>query len=304
VTRHWRWPVGLLLAGFLLGGGALLLRSGIYGLTLFIVMPVILGGLGAWSVRAHTARTAVFAGGYAVLLASLGWLALGQEGALCIAMSLPLSLPLGCLGGLLVYRFEPRRFQAGSATMLLLLPAGTFGWDVSARQPVFEVRSSIEIAASPERVWKHVVTFSELPEPREWYFQIGLAYPKRARIEGSGPGAVRYCEFSTGPFVEPIEVWDEPVLLRFRVTEPPPPMHEWSPYAQVLPKHLHGYLVSKEGQFRLTPLGPNRTLLEGTTWYRHGLWPAEYWRLWSDAIIHRIHLRVLNHIKTLSEAEH
>jgi hypothetical protein len=303
VIRHWRWLVGLLLAGFLLGGGALLLRSGIYGLTLFIVMPVILGGLGAWSARAHTAQTAVVAGGSAVLLASLGWLALGQEGALCIAMSLPLSLPLGCLGGFLVYHFEPRRLQAGSATMLLLLPVGTFGWDINAKPPVFEVRSSIEIAASPERVWKHVVTFSELPEPREWYFQIGLAYPKRARIEGSGPGAVRYCEFSTGPVVEPIEVWDEPVLLRFRVTENPAPMHEWSPYAQVLPKHLHGYLISKQGQFRLIKLGPNRTLLEGTTWYQHGLWPAEYWRLWSDALIHRIHLRVLTHIKTLSEAE-
>jgi hypothetical protein len=46
----------------------------------------------------------------------------------------------------------------------------------------------------------------------------------------------------------------------------------------------------------------NRTLLEGTTWYRHGLWPAEYWRWWSDAIIHRIHMRVLTHIRTLAEA--
>ncbi len=247
MSRYWRCLVGLLMAGFLLGAGVLLLRSGIYGFTLFIVMPVILGGLGAWSVRAQAAQTAVVAGGSAVLLASLGWLALGQEGALCIAMSLPLSLPLGCLGGFLVYHFEPGRLHTGSTAMLLLLPAGTFGWAVNAKPPVFEVRSAIEIAASPERVWKHVVTFAELPEPREWYFQIGLAYPKRARIEGSGPGAVRYCEFSTGPFVEPIEVWDEPNLLRFRVTANPAPMHEWSPYAQVLPKHLHGYLISKQG---------------------------------------------------------
>jgi hypothetical protein len=41
--------------------------------------------------------------------------------------------------------------------------------------------------------------------------------------------------------------------------------------------------------------------LEGTTWYRHGLWPAEYWRWWSDAIIHRIHLRVLRHVRMLAE---
>ena len=60
-------------------------------------------------------------------------------------------------------------------------------------------------------------------------------------------------------------------------------------------------MVSKQGRFQLTPLTGNRTLLEGTTRYRHGLWPATYWRWWSDAIIHRIHLRVLNHIRELSE---
>jgi len=171
---------------------------------------------------------------------------------------------------------------------------------VIAPCPVFEVKSTIEIAAPPETVWKNMVSFSDLPEPTEWLFKSGLAYPKRARIEGSGPGAMRYCEFSTGPFVEPIEVWDKPRLLQFRVTASPAPMREWSPYGSVTPKHLHGYMVSKKGQFLLTRLPCNRTRLEGTTWYQHGLLPAQYWRLWSDAIIHHIHLRVL-HIRTLSE---
>jgi hypothetical protein len=47
----------------------------------------------------------------------------------------------------------------------------------------------------------------------------------------------------------------------------------------------------------LTPLPNGGTRLEGTTWYHHGLWPAAYWQLGSDAIIHRIHLRVLRHIR-------
>jgi hypothetical protein len=33
------------------------------------------------------------------------------------------------------------------------------------------------------------------------------------------------------------------------------------------------------------------------------MWPAAYWRLWSDYLIHKIHLRVLTHIKTLAESE-
>jgi hypothetical protein len=53
---------------------------------------------------------------------------------------------------------------------------------------------------------------------------------------------------------------------------------------------------------RLVPLEGGRTLLEATTWYHHHLWPADYWQLWSDHIIHTIHLRVLRHVKQLSEA--
>jgi hypothetical protein len=80
-------------------------------------------------------------------------------------------------------------------------------------------------------------------------------------------------------------------------------MREWSPYGEVSPKHLRGYMVSKEGQFRLIPLGPNRTRVEGTSWYQHGLWPAPYWRLWSDAIVRRIHMRVLENVRVLAEAD-
>jgi hypothetical protein len=128
-----------------------------------------------------------------------------------------------------------------------------------------------------------------------------VAYPIRAEINGRGPGAVRRCVFSTGAFVEPIEVWDEPRLLRFSVTENPPPMKEWSPIADIHPPHLEGYLASRRGQFLLTPLAGGRTRLEGTTWYQHHMWPAAYWRIWSDGIIRRIHMQVLKHVKRLAE---
>jgi Polyketide cyclase / dehydrase and lipid transport len=295
--------VGLLLLVILVGAGFVLLHSGTYGWTIFVLSPVILGGLASWIFRPPTGARAAGLGALSVMAALSLLFLLRWEGLICIAMALPLALPLGAFGSWLVYRVGSSRLATTGVAMVLLLPVASITWDAKAPPPVFQVRSAIEIAATPEQVWKHVVTFSELPEPQEWFFRAGLSYPKRARIEGSGPGAIRYCEFSTGPFVEPIEVWNELRLLRFRVTENPAPMTEWSPYAQVLPKHLHGYLISKQGQFRLTQLASNRTLLEGTTWYQHGLWPAEYWRWWSDAIIHRIHLRVLNHIRTLAEKD-
>jgi hypothetical protein len=167
--------------------------------------------------------------------------------------------------------------------------------------PVYQVKSEIEVEAPPATVWKQVIAFTEIPEPREWIFRAGIAYPIRAEILGSGPGAERHCIFSTGAFVEPIQVWDEPNLLKFSVASNPPPMEEWTPYSKIDTPHLHGFLVSQGGQFLLTALPGNRTRLEGTTWYRHTLWPAAYWRLWSDYIIHRIHMRVLEHIKKAAE---
>jgi len=163
--------------------------------------------------------------------------------------------------------------------------------------PLFVVRTAIEINAPPNRVWQQVVAFSEIPEPKEWLFRLGIAYPMRAEMRGLGAGAERHCVFSTGAFVEPIEVWDEPRLLKFSVTSNPPPMQEWTPYSKIDPPHLHGFLVSLGGQFLLTPLPGGRARLEGTTGYRHSMWPARYWRAWSDFIIHRIHLRVLRQIE-------
>ena len=115
-------------------------------------------------------------------------------------------------------------------------------------------------------------------------------------------GAVRYCEFTTGPFVEPITVWDPPHTLAFNVIEQPQPMAEWSPYEVVYAPHLENTMLSQHGQFQLIATDDGGTLLRGTTWYTLDLAPGAYWRLWSDFVVHRIHNRVLRHVKQLSEA--
>jgi hypothetical protein len=86
------------------------------------------------------------------------------------------------------------------------------------------------------------------------------------------------------------------------VTTQPPPLEEWSPYARIVPPHLDGYFQSRRGEFRLVPLPSGRTRLEGSTWYEMRLYPDGYWVLFADALISRIHLRVLRHIRMLAEA--
>jgi len=243
----------------------------------------------------------------AVLAALL--LALGAEGAICILMAAPLGLPLAMLGGIVAWLIQSRGGSRAPApavfSALLLFVPGVMGVEQASHlvPPVYAVRSSIEIEAPPEAVWKQVVAFAQIPEPHELLFRAGIAYPIRAEIVGQGPGAERRCIFSTGAFVEPIQIWDEPRLLKFSVTSNPEPMQEWAPYSRIETPHLHGFLVSQGGQFLLTALPGGRTRLEGTTWYRHTMWPATYWRLWSDHIIHQIHMRVLDHIKANTEQQ-
>lgn len=283
--------------------GIALLEAGIYGWMLFVILPFALGLLAACIARPATAFQAAALGVAAIMSASFLLLLFAFEGAACIIMSLPIVLPLGCLGAWVGFRLRQAEFNPQRGAAMMIIPVAAFTWDVKAPPPLFHVTTQVVVNAAPEQVWKYVISFPKLPESREWIFRTGLAYPIEARIEGSGPGSVRYCQFSTGAFVEPITVWDEPRLLRFRVTHNPVPLQEWSPWGEIRPKHLHGYLVSEQGQFQLMPLAGGRTLLTGRTWYRHSLWPAQYWRWWSDRIIHRIHARVLSHVRMLADQE-
>jgi uncharacterized membrane protein YhaH (DUF805 family) len=278
-----------------------------YGWGLFVALPFCLGIFSVLTYSYHDPRGINECLAVAVLpVAFLGclFMLVAIEGLICILMAAPLALGLAVLGGILGYVIQRAHWRRQHApamlSALVLLTPGLYGVEQFTRpQPgVFEVKSAIEIDAPPEKVWQKVVAFSEIPPPKETLFRAGIAYPIRAEIAGHGPGAVRHCVFSTGRFVEPITVWDEPHLLRFSVTENPAPMNELTPYGHIEPKHLHGYFESHQGQFLLTELPGGRTRLEGTTWYSHSMWPETYWHWWSDFIIHRIHMRVLEHIRS------
>jgi hypothetical protein len=283
-----------------------LLKS--YGIGLFLALPFCLGLLSVTIFNAagdKTFRACMSIAVLSVALPGVAMLFFRIEGAICLAMAMPLALLLACWGGAVAWRIQHRRRRDTTALLVLAIlfpPAvSSTEYAVAPEPPLFAVSTAIDIDAPPEKVWRHVVSLSELPPPTEWIFRAGIAYPVQVSVAGSGPGALRRCEFSTGPFIEPIRIWDEPRLLQFAVTENPAPMEEWTPYGKIHPAHLDNFLVSRKGQFLLTRLAGGRTHLEGTTWYVHNLWPAGYWRLWSDFIIHRIHQRVLIHIRSLAE---
>lgn len=227
----------------------------------------------------------------------------GIEGMICIVMSAPIGIVLTILGSLLAYFIKRKRKKDNVLTVIFVfvLTFPTMSYiDKKLPLNLSSVKTSIIVEASIEKVWDNVVTFPKLQEPIDYLFKAGISYPIEATIEGQGKGAIRYCKFNTGDFIEPITTWNEPNELTFDVQQQPLPMKELSFYDIDAP-HLHDYFLSKKGQFKLTKISKNKTLLEGTTWYTHNIRPEFYWKIWSNYIIHKIHLRVLEHIKTNTE---
>ncbi len=286
---------------------------GNYGLTLFISLPFVMGYL-AVMIYSRTEEThsndVVSVVSLSLLLTGLGITAIAVEGIVCLLMAAPLAWLVAIFGGLLAMHIHgransPQATPSMFAVMLVSLPV-MFGVERVAPPPVprFQVHTTIEIAAPPEVVWKRLIAFPALPTATEWPFRLGIAYPIEARITGEGLTADRECRFSTGSFKEPILAWEPGKHFAFSVSDEPLLMKETSPYENIHVRHLEDHDFQPErADFVLIPLPNGGTRLEGTTTYQNKMWPGQYWRLWTDAIIHSIHNRVFQHVKKLAEAD-
>lgn len=278
-----------------------------YGVALFVFIPffigvaatVLFGYKREWNLKSTMGATTL-----SLLTYCIGLILFALEGAICIVMAAPLGWLIAAIGTAVGQAYLKHSGSSPLPVVVglgLLVPMVMSFENLSEDKPeIYSVTTSVVIDASKEKVWEKVVAFSHIDEPEELLFKAGVAYPTHAEIEGKGVGAIRYCNFSTGRFVEPITTWNEPDLLQFSVKEMPEPLKEISPY-DIKPTHLHGYFVSTKGQFKLTQMADGKTLLEGTTWYYHKIAPAAYWKLWTDHIIHKIHNRVLQHIRKDAE---
>lgn len=281
---------------------------GQYGLALFILTPLLVGFSSTvlYGYNHKISKTAAFSiSALTISIMLIVLLIFAIEGIICIAMATPIALALLFIGSSLGHYFVSKNNSNTMTTLIaltFLIPlTGFVEKKVETEENnIIAVTTSLKINASRETVWRNVIVFPELSAPTELLFKAGIAYPINATIDGQGVGAIRYCNFTTGSFVEPITKWDAPALLSFDVLESPQPMKELS-FWDIDAPHLHDYFVSKKGQFKLIKLSDNETMLEGTTWYYNKIKPNFYWNLWSNYIVHHIHNRVLTHIKQTSE---
>ena len=279
---------------------------GSYGVSLFLGTPFIQGMVVGWAFNRKSIKPDGQTSGVVILSVLLfggAILLFALEGVFCLAMAFPIAALVALLGGAIGREIAKRGGRAvGFATALFAIPTGSLIDRASGVAPTYEAVTAIDVAAPPQTVWKHVIQFRDIDAEPAWYFRNGIAYPIRATIAGTGIGAIRRCEFSTGAFVEPITRWDEPNSLAFDVIVQPPPLRELSIYSKVYAPHLDGYFSSSRGEFRLVEIATG-TRLEGHTWYSVAIYPQAYWRAWSEILLHRIHDRVLDQVKREAEAE-
>jgi hypothetical protein len=176
-------------------------------------------------------------------------------------------------------------------TIFPLLALVTLGESLYHSEQQAVVTDRIVIHAPAAKVWPHVLAFPEIPDrPDYWIFRLGLPYPTQTTNGGNFVGADRQCIFSNGIVIkERVAEFVPNEKLTFDVAEQP------------ADPEAYGHITLHRGQFVLQDNHDGTTTLTGSSWYTLHVRPRWYFDLWTRDMSRAVHLRVMNHIKRLSE---
>jgi hypothetical protein len=291
--------VGNAVGGALLYAGVLFLggyKSGYEGPLVWpslILLPFIVGLVAAWFWRRLNRSVAIsFLDALWTLLVSIAAAAIIlREGVVCLVIVSPLVYVL-LFTGILVGRlwFRPN-YSKLRLTIFPLLTLATLGESLYHSEQQAVVTDSIVIRASPAKVWPHVLAFPEIPDPPGyWIFRLGLPYPTQTTNGGNFVGVDRQCMFSNGIIIkEHVAEFVPNEKLTFDIAEQP------------TDPEAYGHITLHRGQFVLRDNHDGTTTLTGSSWYTLHVRPRWYFDLWTRDMTRAVHLRVMNHVKRLSE---
>lgn len=296
--------VGAAVSIAAVGVGALVF--GQYGYAMFVASPFVMG-----AVAGFLANTEGDIGGKetfhvvigSMVFASFGLIGFALEGVICLIMAFPLTVSAAWIGSLLGRRIAlSQRPSAKSAFLSLALLPALFGVERAFPETVrFTQSETMVVAAGPAQTWTAILKMDQIPDQPSLPFRLGLAYPVRGEIIGTGVGAIRHGYFSTGMAVERITTWEPGRKLAFVILHDAPTLRELSPYEHVNAPHVEGYFRTSEAEFALEPLSGGRTRMTLSTHHQLDLQPAGYWMPVAQWAIHTNKVRVLNQIRRQAE---
>ena len=259
----------------------------------FFLIPFLVGLIAAWFWR-RLNRTLGWSFLDALWITLVGLAAAAvvlREGVVCLVIVSP-ALYVFILCGVLLGRiwFHPN-YSKLQLTIFPLLALVTLGESLYHSEQQAVVTDRIMIHAPPARVWPHVLAFPEIPDrPDYWIFRLGLPYPTQTTNGGNFVGADRQCIFSNG------------IVIKERVAEfVPNEKLTFDVLEQPTDPEAYGHISLHRGQFILQDNHDGTTTLIGSSWYTLHVRPRWYFDRWTRDMSRAVHLRVMSHVKRLSE---
>lgn len=261
--------------------------------SVFVIVPLMMGIISSWFWTKAQIKSKALAG-YSVLNGTiaifLSFIFLG-EGIICLLIVSPLIFAFVITGAFVGKRMFTKNNQKLNVSVFSLLFIVFLTDSLSEHHYVNLVADEIVVNASPQEIWKNVVAFDKIEKKDDyWLFQIGMPSPMQTTVDGYHKGASRKCIFSNG------YIFDEKI-----VTYKPNEDLTFDIVGQPLDPEIMGHIDILRGQFLLKDNGNGTTTLIGNSWYKLHVFPVWYYDIWAKSITRNVHLRVMEHIKLLSE---
>jgi uncharacterized protein YndB with AHSA1/START domain len=268
-------------------------RSEVMLFSTFVLLPLLMGIISAWFWKDINLRGLNYTG-YSLINSALAILLsavfLG-EGFICLIIVSPLIMAFVITGAFIGRFIFLKRNNTLNVSAFSIFAFICLADVLSPHLYENMVSDKMIIKASTEEVWKHVVAYERIKEKNKfWLFQIGMPSPVQTTVDGYAEGAGRKCIFSNGyVFEEKMVVFQPNKDLTFDITHQPQD------------PEIMGHIDILKGQFLLKDNGDGTTTLTGNSWYRLYVFPVWYFDIWARSITRNVHLRVMDHIKNLSE---
>ena len=216
-----------------------------------------------------------------------------KEGAVCLLIGFPILFVCGFAGVLVGRLLFKSKTAAINLSVIPVLLIATLAEGKMRQDQRHVVEDRILIKAPAADVWNYVVSFPSIhTAPNYWLNAVGLPSPLGTTCQGAFVGAARECIFSDGlVFKERVSQISPARLLTFEIVEQPS-----NP-------ELLGHLTLHRGQFQLIENNDGTTTLIGRSWYTLHMRPLWYFDWWTRDVTSHVHLRVMEHIRALSEGE-
>jgi hypothetical protein len=268
-------------------------RDGTMIFSEFVVLPLMMGMISSWFWKDMKLKSKSIIG-YSCLNGFIGILlsyVFYKEGPICLLIVSPLIFAFIVTGAFIGRSILRRNSQKLNVSIFSLLVVVFLTDAVQEHHYENMVADEMVINASPQEIWKHVVSFEPIKKKNDyWLFNIGMPSPSATTVDGYYKGAGRKCIFSNGyTFDEKIVTYDVNKDLTFDII------------GQPRDPEIMGHIDILRGQFLLKDNKNGTTTLIGNSWYRLYVFPTWYYDIWAKSITRNVHLRVMEHIKELSE---